>query len=98
MKNLQLQPESNKERLTRAQMRMVTGGFAPPPVDQIYGIPGGNNGNPCVDNCESVGGTIACTGVSGGVTYIYDTNCNQQTYHPFLHNFCYFQYNTSFWC
>ena len=40
-----------KEMLTREQMKHDLAGNMPIDYDHIYGIPGGNNGNPCPQYC-----------------------------------------------
>ncbi|WDF80737.1 hypothetical protein PQ469_12040 [Mucilaginibacter sp. KACC 22773] len=90
MENFKLQINGNKEKLTRMQMRMVLGGY-------VAG-PGGDNGNPCPTYCEPMGGQIMCSGVINGINYVYDGNCNQQPYSPYLHNWCSNDATGDFWC
>lgn len=67
---------------------------------EVYGIPGGNNGNPCPTLCEPTGGRIMCLGVRDNVNHVHSGNCNSltPTQSAGLHNACAQSATGSFWC
>lgn len=69
-------------------------------LDELSGTPGGNNGNPCPQYCEPVGGQIRCVGEKSGTFHNHSGNCNalSPTVASGLHNACFIPATGSFWC
>ncbi|MFP3596952.1 hypothetical protein [Chryseobacterium sp. SIMBA_029] len=80
------------EVLSRAQMKNIIGGKLPG-----EGGPGGNNGNPCPELCEPVGGYIFC--LNQVTNTISPGNCaGLPNYDPNNHNLCMNEATGNFWC
>ncbi len=98
MKKLNLKLEGIGEMLSKDQMKRILGGGY---GDYgISGTPGGDNGNPCPQYCQPVGGQIYCIGVRDGVNYVFEGNCNQYPSGQVsgLHNLCQNDSTGDFWC
>ncbi len=94
MKKLELSVFEFKknEVLSRAQMKNIIGGG---PYPEMAG-PGGDNGNPCPQFCEPVGGVIYCVNQTKRTVRI--GNCNEYPYDADSHNACVNVVNGNFWC